>query len=270
MNRLRHYVQGKPLKYFTGLFAVILAIVMLFLPSPYAIQMPGPTQNVLGKQGDHAVISIDGAKTYPTSGELLLTTVNATGVPGYPTNSAEVILAWFVKRMEVIPQEVVVPVGQTADEYKKESDSQMNESQQAAVAAGLALAKHLGVNTSGVSVKLHIEDIGGPSAGMMYALGIVDKLTPQNEANGQIIAGTGTIDAEGKVGPIGGIDLKMVGAQESGAKWFLAPADNCSQVVGHVPEGLRDVRVSTLDEAYKAVVAIGKGQGDSLPQCTVQ
>ena len=61
----------------------------------------------------------------------------------------------------------------------------------------------------------------------------------------------------------------MQGAKRDGATWFLAPASNCDEVVGHVPSGLRDVKVSTLDEAYKALVAIGEGKGNSLPHCTV-
>ena len=117
---------------------------------------------------------------------------------------------------------------------------------------------------------MHVDDIGGPSAGMMYALGLVDMLTPEDESGKQTVAGTGTIDDEGKVGAIGGIDLKMRGARRDGAAWFLAPADNCAQVVGKVPAGLRDVRVSSLDDAYAALVKIGNGQADSLPHCTVE
>lgn len=73
---------------------------------------------------------------------------------------------------------------------------------------------------------------------------------------------------DGKVGAIGGIRMKMLGAKRDGATWFLAPESNCDEVVGHVPEGLRDVKVSTLDEAYQALVAIGEGKGDALPQCS--
>jgi len=114
---------------------------------------------------------------------------------------------------------------------------------------------------------MHVDSIGGPSAGMMYTLGLIDKLTPANESGGKTIAGTGTIDKDGKVGRIGGIELKMLGSKRDGATWFLAPASNCSDVAGRVPDGLRDVKVATLDEAYQALVAIGKGQADDLPHC---
>lgn len=109
------------------------------------------------------------------------------------------------------------------------------------------------------SVQIKIEDIGGPSAGMMFALGIVDKLTPGAMTGGERIAGTGTMDSDGAVGAIGGIQQKLVGADDAGADWFLAPADNCAEVVGNVPSGLRVVRVATLAEARVAVEAIGSG-----------
>ncbi len=117
-------------------------------------------------------------------------------------------------------------------------------------------------------VKIQIEDIGGPSAGTMFALGIIDKLTPGSLTGGKKIAGTGTMDVSGTVGPIGGIRQKLVGAREAGARWFLAPADNCPEVVGHVPDGLNVVPVSTLDDARSAVEKIGKGAAPgSLPSC---
>lgn len=78
-----------------------------------------------------------------------------------------------------------------------------------------------------------------------------------------------TIDPEGHVGAIGGIAQKMVGAHENGAVYFLAPAANCGDVVGHVPEGLQVIKVNTLKEAYDAVSLIGTGgNGSALPTCT--
>lgn len=119
-----------------------------------------------------------------------------------------------------------------------------------------------------VDVEIQIDNIGGPSAGMMFALGIVDRLTPEDETGGQTIAGTGTVDVSGRVGPIGGIRQKLVGALRDGAGWFLVPAANCEEVVGHVPAGLRTVRVETLEDALDAVVAIGEGEATGLPACT--
>jgi Lon-like protease len=119
-----------------------------------------------------------------------------------------------------------------------------------------------------VAVSFGTKDVGGPSAGMMFALGIYDLLTPGALTGGTKVAGTGTIDSRGDVGPIGGIQQKLVGARKAGARWFLAPAANCDEVVGHVPDGLRVVRTSTLHESRLAVEAIAAGRGTSLPSCT--
>jgi len=109
-----------------------------------------------------------------------------------------------------------------------------------------------------IKVALNLSNVGGPSGGMMFALGIYDKLTPGSLTGGQIIAGTGTIDELGHVGPIGGIRQKLYGAQRGGAKWFLAPATNCNEVVGHVPSGLTVISVSNFSQALKAVQQIAK------------
>lgn len=208
-------------------------------------------------------------KEHHDTGKLLMLTVTTLGVScEIPTFYA--LLSWFNPQWKVVPREAVVPVGQSADDYEQASVREMNDSQNVAQRVALQYAaKKLGIHTDGVKVRLHIEDIGGPSAGMMYALGILDKLTPENETGGKVVAGTGTIEKSQKIGAIGGIRLKMIAAQRDGATWFLAPQDNCDEVVGHVPQGLRVVRVSTLDEAYTALKTIGSGRNvRSLPTCS--
>jgi len=115
------------------------------------------------------------------------------------------------------------------------------------------------------TVKISVGDIGGPSAGMMFALGIVDKLTPMNLTGGKFIAGTGEITAAGQVLPIGGIQQKMVGARDAGATIFLTPAANCSDAAGAVPAGLQIVKVSTLTQAITDLEAIKAGR--QVPSC---
>ncbi|MFI6456562.1 PDZ domain-containing protein [Streptosporangium amethystogenes] len=115
-------------------------------------------------------------------------------------------------------------------------------------------------------VKINVGDVGGPSAGMMFSLGIVDKLTPGPLTGGKSIAGTGTITAEGEVGPIGGIQQKMVGARRAGATVFLTPADNCAEAVRAIPDGLRLVKVETLRDAVQAIDSIRTGS-DSVQSC---
>jgi Lon-like protease len=115
------------------------------------------------------------------------------------------------------------------------------------------------------TIKIKVGDIGGPSAGMMFALGIVDKLTPGSLTGGKFIAGTGEISANGAVSPIGGIQQKMAGARAAGATWFLTPAANCSDTSGAVPAGLHLAKVSTLRQALNDLAAIKAGR--SVPGC---
>jgi PDZ domain-containing protein len=114
-------------------------------------------------------------------------------------------------------------------------------------------------------VNIRVGDIGGPSAGLMFALGIVDKLTPGNLTAGKFVAGTGEISADGTVSPIGGIQQKMVGARQAGATVFLTPAANCADTSGAVPRGMRLVKVRTLAGAMSALQALAAGR--SVPSC---
>ncbi|MFU0563247.1 PDZ domain-containing protein [Gardnerella vaginalis] len=274
-NYFVKYFSSKSVQYFIGLIIGILAIIVLFLPSAYVVEEPGPTQDVLGKSSGKYVINVDnpnnpnkkaaldasGLKSHSKSGKLLLVTVNTSGVPGYEIPNIYAVLSWFDSKKQILPREVLVPVNQNASDYKKETNKQMTSSQSSAQVAALDYAKkHLNVNIKNVKVKMHIDDIGGPSAGMMYALGILNKLTGVDLAGGKTIAGTGTIDNNGKVGAIGGIRLKMISAKRDGARWFLAPNSNCDEVVGNIPQGLNVVSVKTLDDAYKALEKIKAGK----------
>ena len=116
------------------------------------------------------------------------------------------------------------------------------------------------------TVKINIGNVGGPSAGMMFALAIIDKLTPANLTGGKFIAGTGEVAVGGAVGPIGGIQQKMAAARAAGATVFLAPVGNCRDPVGAVPPGLRVVQVSTLSGALSALRALRAGQ--PVPACS--
>lgn len=107
--------------------------------------------------------------------------------------------------------------------------------------------------------------IGGPSAGMMFALGIIDEVGPNDLTHGRFVAGTGTIDPSGQVGPIGGIQLKMIAARDKGATIFLAPASNCNDVRGAIPSGLQVIKVSTLHQAVQ--VLQNSAAGKPVPHC---
>jgi PDZ domain-containing protein len=335
------------------LVAAVLLAVLAVVPAPYVVSSPGPTRDTLGEQDGTALISISGAPTYPSTGQLRLTTVSATGGPGYPSTLLGVVRGWFDGASAVRPVEELYPPDASKDAVDKANQVQMTSSQENATVAALeelgydvpatltvagttagsgadgvllvddvlvamdgtpltsfrqltdalkataaGTTVRLGVERAGstidvdvvataregggaqlgvlinptfsppVDVKIKIDDIGGSSAGTMFALGIIDKLTPEDEVDGQVVAGTGTMDISGEVGPIGGIRQKLVGARRDGATWFLAPAADCADVVGHVPDGLRVVRISTLHDAREAIIAIGAGTADPLPTCT--
>jgi len=110
------------------------------------------------------------------------------------------------------------------------------------------------------TLSIPIENVGGPSAGLMLALGIIDKIKPEDLTGGKIIAGTGTIDDAGHVGPIGGVPQKLVAAKRDGATFFLTPKENCAEAVQNAMPGLILVQVTTLDDALGALATIRSGQ----------
>lgn len=338
-----------------GLFSAGL-LLAAFLPTPYVIEQPGPTFNVLAESDGTPMISISGAKVYPTAGNLDLLTVSVVGNREETPNWFELAAAWLDPERVVIPLDEAFPVQQTKAEYEAESTAMMEESQQDAVAAALTqlgyqvpsqvyvsevskgaaasgklVAADFVISINGipitdidqmrsnvdtfdgktplevtvkrgsglvtvpispikdstgawrlgvlvgykydfpVKVTLQLSDVGGPSGGMMFALGIIDKLTPGYLNGGKFVAGTGTITPQGQVGPIGGIRQKLYGARDKGAAYFLAPADNCTEVAGNIPSGLRVFKVSTLKEALVALDAIHANKGlDALPTCTAK
>ena len=122
-------------------------------------------------------------------------------------------------------------------------------------------------STAPFKVKIALDDrIGGPSAGLMFALGILEKVdSTEDLTGGRFVAGTGQIDVSGNVGPIGGIPLKLIAASDKGATVFLVPAGNCAEAIRRPPAGLQLVKVATLGGAVDALRALAKG--DPVPAC---
>jgi Lon-like protease len=117
----------------------------------------------------------------------------------------------------------------------------------------------------GIDIKL--ADVGGPSAGLMFALGIVDKLTSEELTAGTFVAGTGTIDDQGEVGPIGGIQMKTLAARDAGAEYFLTPEENCPTAVEAKPDGITLVKVGTMNDAMNALEDIREQRTSGLSAC---
>jgi PDZ domain-containing protein len=329
-------------------------LTLAVLPTPYLIERPGPTYDVLGEVAGEPVISISGAPSYESDGQLDVLTVSIVGNPERTPNWFEIALAWFDGSQKVVPVELLYPANRTTEQVRSESSAMMEVSQQDSIAAAL---QYLGYETprqvyiaevfadtaaSGklvasdfvlavdgtaitaidqlkslvenwneqkplsvlvlrngnevtrevspiadaegnfrmgiligykyefpVDINLQLGEVGGPSGGMMFALGIIDRLTTGDLTGGLHVAGTGTIAASGEVGPIGGVVQKLYGAKRAGATVFLAPADNCDEIVGNVPAGLRVVKIEKLEDAMGALEKLSKNENlESLPSCT--
>ncbi|MGW6917474.1 YlbL family protein [Kitasatospora sp. NPDC054939] len=117
-------------------------------------------------------------------------------------------------------------------------------------------------------IDIGLQDVGGPSAGLMFSLGIIDKLTPDDLTGGRFVAGTGTITDDGKVGPIGGISMKLIAAREAGAEYFFTPAANCDEAGKNIPDGLTLIKAETLAGALGAMEQVRAGNTTALPSCT--
>ena len=171
--------------------------------------------------------------------------------------------------MTTIPEGTRVTLGVRRGEQKASAALTTIAPQEGTTGSLLGLSLKISVD-SPVEATFGLSDVGGPSAGMMFALGVVDEITPGSLTGGKDISGTGTIDMTGQVGPIGGIQQKMAGARESGSTFFLAPASNCNEVTGHEPKGMQVFAVNTLHEAVAATEAIASGNTSGLATCSAQ
>jgi PDZ domain-containing protein len=245
---------------------VALIATAVFAPLPFSLAQPGMTANVLGDNQGTPVITISGAKTRQTSGQLRMTTIEATN-PDTRVSLGDVLSAWFATDKAVMPRDSVYPSGQSTKEIEQHNTAQMKESQDAATQAAL---KYLDLSAKDVKVTLRLADVGGPSAGLLFTLGIIDKLDGNGSGGdltgGRTVAGTGTISGDGKVGAVGGVALKTQAARRDGATVFLVPKDECGDAKSELPKGLRLVPVTTLKGAVDSLVALEGGKG-SVPSC---
>ncbi|MFH9013751.1 S16 family serine protease [Streptomyces sp. NPDC017943] len=243
-----------------------LLATAVFAPLPFSVAQPGMTANVLGENKGAEVITISGAPVRTTSGQLRMTTIEATS-PDTRVSLPDVVDSWFRTDQAVMPRDSVYPGGGDVREIERHNEEQMKQSQDAATEAAL---DYLGLDDEDVRVTLKLADVGGPSAGLLFSLGIIDKLdgdgTGGDLTGGRVIAGTGTIDAAGKVGAVGGVALKTQAARRDGATVFLVPKAECGDARAELPEGLRLIPVTTLKGTVAALEALETGKG-SVPRC---
>ena len=329
-------------------FLILLALLGVggLVRVPYVALGPGPTYDTLGKVEGEPVVEVDGTKTYPTAGQLRMTTVSITE----DVTLFGALGLWVSGRYALAPREEYIQPGQTEEDLEKENTAMFQDSQSSAETAALRLLDKpvkviaqeitrgapadnviapgdtlLSVNGTEIKVQedvrqaltgtrpgqavsvtfahedsapqtkeitlgkasdygsddreegflglapvdraavdftttIKLEHVGGPSAGLMFALAIVDRLTPGKLQNGEQVAGTGQIDVKGNVYPIGGIEFKLVAAREAGATIFLVPEENCAEAKADVPDGLRLVKVRTLADARESLEGLAKHQ----------
>ncbi|QPP10902.1 hypothetical protein G4Z16_22010 [Streptomyces bathyalis] len=247
--------------------AALFAVAAL-APLPFALAEPGLTANVIGDSKDKPVITVSGPGSQGTradNGKLLMTTIAATP-PGATVRLPEVVESWFRTDRAAMPTEAVYPVGDNLKEIEKHNKDEMRQSQNAAVKAAL---RQMHKSPKDVRVSLRLADVGGPSAGLFFSLGIIDKVVGDGRGGsltgGKVVAGTGTIKADGIVGPVGGVPLKTKAAKRDGATVFLVPRAECADAQAEQPKGLRLVPVDTLGGALKALKALNGG--GRVPSC---
>lgn len=241
---------------------VALLATAAFAPLPFSVAQPGLTADVLGKNQGAPVITIKGAPTHGTTGQLRMTTIEATG-PDASIRLGDVLGSWFDTDRAVMPRDAVYPNGDGVEEIEEYNEEQMKESQDAATAAALG---YLDLDGADVDVRLRLEDVGGPSAGLLFSLGIIDKLGAGDLTGGRVVAGTGAITPRGEVGAVGGVPLKTQAARRDGATVFLVPKAECSDARAELPKGLRLIPVTTLKGAVDSLEALETGQGE-VPAC---
>ncbi|MBO6003840.1 MAG: Lon protease [Aeriscardovia sp.] len=257
----------------------IVIVALLFCPTNYVIEKPGPTMNVLGpavlNYGDRKVsfageaISGVGKSSFSPSGSLDIVTVNVLGSPSSTVPAFMAIAGYFERDSRVLPREVVFPIGSSLSQDEASQEKLMAGAKASAKAAAQAFLDSRGLpGSAAAKAKIESGPIGGPSAGLVFALGLVEKAEGTNLTGGKDVAGTGTISSSGKVGQVGGVASKMIAAKRDGAAFFLAPEANCAQILSsRIPAGLKVVPVSTLSQAFLALQDISSGRLSSLPAC---
>lgn len=248
---------------------VALLAVAGLAPLPFAVAQPGSTANVLGESEGKPVITITGAPTRETEGQLRMTTIVATG-PDMDVRLSDVVDGWFRTDRSVMPKDSVYPTGDNVKEVEKHNLGDMRKSQDTAARAALAYLDANGVDgTDKVRVKVDLGKIGGPSAGLFLSLGIIDLIDGNGSGGdltgGRKIAGTGTISADGEVGPVGGVAMKTQAAKRDGASVFLVPKAECGDAEAEKPKGLQLIPVTTLEGTVDSLRALDKG--GKVPSC---
>ncbi|WP_067501684.1 PDZ domain-containing protein [Actinoplanes sp. TFC3] len=232
-----------------ALGTALLGAGVVTVPLPYVVLEPGPTVDTLGTDQGRQIITVTGAPVSQSKGQLRLTTVQVRT----EVSLSRAVSNWTDPDRALVPRDVVYPPGKTTQQVDQQNTQDFKESE---TSAEKIAREKIG---RPFEVSFDLDRIGGPSAGLMFTLGIIDKLTPADLTGGKVIAGTGTIDDSGAVGSIGGIPQKLLGAKAAGAQIFLVPAGNCAEAAQNAVPGLPMAKVATVDDALAALDTFTKG-----------
>lgn len=117
-------------------------------------------------------------------------------------------------------------------------------------------------------IEIEVDRIGGPSAGMIFSLGIIEELTEEGILRGSAVSGTGTVDDAGNIGPIGGLPQKLWAAAGAGSDAFIMPVANCNDLPSNRPDDIAIIPVATLDEAVQAITSnFADSQTPGIERC---
>lgn len=236
-----------------AIFLSLVFLIALIAPAPFAIIAPGPATNLLGNIV--TVTNSSGIALNEPSGKLFSTSVYVNS-PERRSPGVQILWAWIAGKEVVVPWSAVYPPGQSGKAAKQNADKEMRSSQEKATLAAANFLKSLNPNQplgwKPADIKIALHHVGGPSAGLAFALALVAKLKAPELIGGRRIAVTGEITETGKVGPIGGIDQKMIGAKSAGAEIFILPKETCQDIT-RTPKGLKLIAVISLGQAVHAL-----------------
>lgn len=247
-----------------AIFLIALTSVLaLVAPMNFVLMTPGDPQPLFPKT---LTIAPHHAEThsYKADGQMYLLTIYVTN-PETKVLGAEVLGCWVWGRCAVVPRSAI---------YQRETDNEkeiatgtkeMKQSQSAAltVARRIIAQRFPQVDLTQVTdsaIKVNLKDTGGPSGGLIFTLGLIELLTPDNLLQGRSIAATGTMNTQGHVGAIGGVSEKVLGAKSAKAAVIFVPRENCSDLPDSV-SGISVVAVNSVDQAITYLLA--SSQGDS-------
>jgi PDZ domain-containing protein len=240
----------------------LLLIAPLLLPVNFVFVNPGegtplfPKMLKLSSSQPVSGKAVSDVKTYPVDGQMFLLSIYVTN-PETVILGYQVLQCWAKATCVVTPRSVIYPKQTDDDNELAIGKKEMKKSQNSAlVATKKLLAKEYpDLNFSKLtdnSLNVDLKDTGGPSGGLIFALGLTELLSPENLLQGRKIAATGTISTAGAVGSIGGVQEKIVAAREAGVELLFISRENCDDLPD-VVKGVRVIAVSTLEEAITAL-----------------